>query len=453
MTWKGRLLAKAAPKPVAGGSGGNPRLLALQLLSRVVLGGQSLNDLLPAAQECLPAPADRALLQELCYGCLRWHFRLQGLTGAMLRRPLKPRDRDLGLLIQLGLYQLLYTRIPPHAALAETVELARRLGKPWAVGLVNGVLRRFQRERAELLAAADRDPALQHASPAWLLEALQAAWPERWEAILDACNQRPPMTLRVNLAQGSRDAYLERLAEAGLPARALDPAPSALVLEHAVEVERLPGFAEGAASVQDAGAQLAAGLLDLAPGQRVLDACAAPGGKTGHLLEAEPGLSELVALDLDSQRLQRVHDNLRRLRLQARVCQGDAGAPTGDWAAKPFQRILLDVPCSATGVIRRHPDIRLLRRKADFAGLARSQTRMLDAVWPLLAPGGILLYATCSLIPDENERQLQAFLQRCPEARERPIAASWGHARAVGRQTLPGEAEMDGFYYACLEKI
>jgi 16S rRNA (cytosine967-C5)-methyltransferase len=170
-------------------------------------------------------------------------------------------------------------------------------------------------------------------------------------------------------------------------------------------------------------------------------------------LEAEPALAELVALDLDSQRLQRVHDNLRRLRLQARVCQGDARSPAGDWAAAPFQRILLDVPCSATGVIRRHPDIRLLRRKGDLAGLARTQARMLDAVWPLLAPRGILLYATCSLLPEENEQQLQAFLRRCPEARERPIAGPWGHARVVGRQTLPGEAEMDGFYYACLEKI
>jgi 16S rRNA (cytosine967-C5)-methyltransferase len=428
-------------------------LLALQLLGRVVFGGQSLSDLLPEGQARLSSPADRALLQELCYGCLRWHYRLHGLTGAMLQRPLKSRDRDLGLLIQLGLYQLLYTRIPPHAAVAETVALARRLDKPWAVGLVNAVLRRFQRERSGLLAAADRDPVLRYASPPWLLEALQAAWPERWGAILDACNQRPPMTLRVNLAQGSRDAYRERLSEAGLGARALEAVPSALVLERPVDVDRLPGFADGAVSVQDAGAQLAAGLLDLAPGQRVLDACAAPGGKTGHLLEAEPGLTELVAVDLDPQRLQRVHENLRRLRLQARVCQGDAGAPAGDWAAAPFQRILLDVPCSATGVIRRHPDIRLLRRKADLAALARDQAQMLDAVWPLLAPGGILLYATCSLMPEENERQLLAFLQRRPEARERPLAAAWGHARAVGRQTLPGEADMDGFYYACLEKI
>ncbi len=452
MIWMGRLLSKSAPKPAAGGSDAGPRLLALQLLSRVALGGQSLNDLLPAAQESLSATEDRALLQELCYGCLRWHFRLQGLARSMLQRPLKPRDRDLGLVIQLGLYQLLYTRIPPHAALSETVELARRLGKPWAVGLVNGVLRRFQRERPQLLAAADRDPVLHYASPPWLLEALQAAWPERWGEILDACNQRPPMTLRVNLARGSRDVYRERLAEAGLAARALETVPSALVLEHAVEVERLPGFAEGAVSVQDAGAQLAAGLLDLAPGQRVLDACAAPGGKTGHLLETEPELAELVALDLDPQRLRRVHDNLKRLGLRARVCQGDAGAPAGDWAAAPFQRILLDAPCSATGVIRRHPDIRLLRRKADLAALARLQGRMLDAVWPLLAPAGILVYATCSLMPEENELQAQAFLQRHPEARERPIDADWGHARDFGRQTLPGELEMDGFYYARLEK-
>lgn len=446
-------LPKAQPRFAGSRGEANARLLALQLLTRVALGGQSLSDLLPGAQEQLAGAEDRALLQELCYGCLRWHFRLSGVVAGMMQRPLKPRDRDLGLLIELGLYQLLYTRIPPHAALAETVELARRLGKPWAVGLVNGVLRGFQRERESLLAKVDLDPGARLASPPWLVQSLQKAWPQRWEAILAGCNQRPPMTLRVNLRQGSRDAYLERLAAAELGARPLASVPTALVLERPVEVQNLPGFGEGAVSVQDAGAQLAAGLLELAPGQRVLDACAAPGGKTGHLLESEPGLEGLVALDLDPQRLQRVRENLQRLGLSARLCQGDAGAPAGDWAQGRYERILLDVPCSATGVIRRHPDIRLLRRPSDLVSLGRSQASMLDAVWPLLAPGGILVYATCSLMSEENEQQVLAFLRRCPQARERPIAAAWGHARAAGRQTLPGEEEMDGFYYARLEKI
>lgn len=432
----------------------NPRWLALEVLQQVVAGGRSLGDALTDGQSGLGRGEDRAFVQELCYGSLRWHFRLRALAEALLSRPLKPRDQDLLLVIELGLYQLLYTRVPAHAALAETVELARALGKPWAVGLVNGVLRRFQRELPQRLSAADARDEVRYAFPPWLQQSLSTAWPECWRQILEACNQRPPMSLRVNLRRTGRDQYLARLAAEGLSAEPLPYLSEGLVLDRPVEVQRVPGFSEGLISVQDGGAQLAAGLLQLEPGQRVLDACAAPGGKTCHILESAPHLAELVALDLDADRLERVRENLRRLDLRATVVQGDAAAPEGAWATPGgYQRILLDAPCSATGVIRRHPDIKILRRAQDIPALVDLQTRMLEAIWPLLAPAGILVYATCSLLPQENEQQLKSFLARRSDARELPIRADWGHARDVGRQTLPGEQSMDGFYYACLEKL
>ena len=434
--------------------GDNPRWLALEVLQQVAMGGRSLGDALADVQARMTRAEDRALVQELCYGTLRWHFLLRALADAMFASPLKPRDQDLLLVIELGLYQLVHTRVPAHAALAETVELARALGKPWAVGLVNGVLRRFQRELPQRLSALEARDDVRFAFPPWLQQGLSTAWPERWRQILEACNQRPPMSLRVNVRRIHRDDYLERLATDRLVAAPLPYLAEGLVLERPLDVQRLPGFAEGLVSVQDGGAQLAAGLLQLEPGQRVLDACAAPGGKTCHILETVPDLEELVAVDLDAGRLERVWENLRRLDLRATVVQGDAAAPEGTWATPGgFHRILLDAPCSATGVIRRHPDIKLIRRAEDIPNLVRQQARMLEAVWPLLGPGGLLVYATCSLLPQENEQQIEAFLARQSEARELPIRAEWGHARRVGRQTLPGEHSMDGFYYACLRKL
>lgn len=414
------------------------------------MAGRSLSDLMPSALETVAA-RDRALLQELCYGTIRWLLRLQAVTQRLLQRPLKRRDRVIELLILVGLYQLLHMRVPAHAAVTETVEAVRVLGRPWAAGLVNGVLRRFQREHETLLAAVDSDQGHRFAHPRWLMEAVREAWPERWEAILDAANARPPMTLRVNRGRIDREAYGELLQQAGVAATPLAAVASALVLERPLEVDALPGFAEGLVSVQDAGAQLAAELLAPQAGQRVLDACAAPGGKSGHILELAPEV-ELTAVDLDGQRLERVRENLRRLRFKADLYVGDAAAPAGEWAAPGYDRILLDVPCFATGVIRRHPDIKLLRRSDDIPALVRRQAQILDNIWPLLKPGGILLYATCSLLPVENEQQLERFLARQRDARERTIDAAWGHVRTVGRQTLPGEESMDGFYYAVLQK-
>ncbi len=427
----------------------NPRALAARVLVKVLDEGRSLSTALPPALE-QAAPADRALLQALCYGSLRWQPRLEALLGQLLQQPLKAREREVHALLLLGLFQLLEMDLPQHAAVDTTVEAARALKKEWAVRLVNGVLRNFLRRRETLLAALEADPVAAFAHPRWLVQALREAWPDDWQRVLAANNARAPMTLRVNRRRLARTDYLARLAEAGIEAEAHPHAPDALVLATPCDVHALPGFDDGLVSVQDAAAQLAADLLDLRPGQRVLDACAAPGGKTGHMLEREAGLSEVVALDADAGRLRRVDENLQRLGLAATLLAADAGDPEAWWDGRPFDRILLDAPCSATGVIRRNPDIKALRRADDIGALASEQGRLLDALWPLLAHDGMLVYATCSVLPAENHRQVAAFLARRDDAEERPIGASWGRACVHGRQILPGAAEMDGFYYACL---
>ena len=427
---------------------GNPRVVAARLL-RQLADGRSISDLLEQGLGAV-SPRDRGLVKEFCFGVARWRPRLERIAGQLLSKPIKPKEGEVQALILLGLYQLIYMRVAPHAAVAETVEAARLLGKTWAVGLINALLRRFQREREALLGQADADPLSRHAMPGWLFKRIQQDWPDHWESILQAANSHPPMSLRVNLAADSREQYLALLAAAEIAAIPIPHVPSGVQLIEPVETARLPGFGQGRVSVQDGGAQLAAPLLGLQPGQRVLDACAAPGGKSGHILES--ATVQLTALDLDQRRLERVRQNLHRLGLTAAIMQGDAAVPEGAWAEGRYDRILLDVPCSATGVIRRHPDIKLLRRARDIPALVKTQGDILRAVWPLLKPGGRLLYATCSLLADENEGQVARFLAEAPDARERVIEAGWGHSCSVGRQTLPGEDSMDGFYYACLEK-
>lgn len=427
----------------------NVRAIAARSLGQVLCAGKSLTVVLPPALKQV-APRDRGLLQELCYGVCRWQPMLQALLDRLVDRPLDPREPTLRALLLTGLYQLHHLRIPEHAAVAETVTAARQLGKSRAAGLVNAVLRAFPRRREELLAALEMDREARTAHPYWLLAALERDWPDDWPAIVAANNARPPLTLRVNLRRIDREVYRSRLAEAGWTA-APAAAPTALTLAEPVEPTLLPGFAEGWISIQDAAAQWAAPLLDLRPGLRVLDACAAPGGKTGHLLECAPGL-DLTALDRDSVRLERVRETLARLRSSARLVVGDAVEPAEWWDGVPYDRILVDAPCSATGVIRRHPDIKQLRRERDIAALAESQRAMLSSLWPLLRPEGLLLYATCSVLRQENEEVVAAFLAAHPEARERPIVADWGRVRPHGRQILPGEAGMDGFYYAVLVK-
>jgi len=427
------------------------RVAAALIVHSVRDKGRSLTDALGEI-EARVTERDRPLVQELCYGILRTLPRQEALANALLHKPLRRDDRDLQSLILVGLYQLADTRIPPHAAVAATVEATRSMGKGWASSLVNALLRRFQRERESLLARVDAAPEVRWLFPRWLLLRLQAAWPQQWREIIAASNSRPPMCLRVNRTRVTRDEYAQLLAAAGLTARPAAETGNGLTLDRPVPAAGLPGFAAGLVSVQDAGAQLAADLLDAQPGERVLDACAAPGGKSTHILERADGNLELTALDKDALRLESVRDNLRRLGLSARVVQGDAADPQGDWAQESYHRILLDAPCSATGVIRRHPDIKWLRRDSDIAALCNLQARMLDALWPLLAPGGTLLYATCSLLSEENEEQIRAFLRRRDGVRVRPPEGTWGVPRSVGRQILPRQNGPDGFYYSVLEK-
>ena len=442
-----------------GGSLARPaalRAAAARIVLAVARDGRTLEDALAAAR--LP-DGDRPAVQSLAYGTVRWFTELEACLALLSSRPPAELDPLLRALLLVGLYQQAHGDTPPHAAVAETVEAARALQKPRAAGLVNAVLRRFQRERQGILARAHEDRAARLAHPAWLVEAFCEDWPEDGEALLAAGNAQPPMWLRVNARRGDVTGYARRLEEAGLEAQACPFAPEALRLVRPMDVSRLPGFGAGDVSVQDAAAQLAARLLGAAPGMRVLDACAAPGGKACHLLELHRDLAGLVALDVDEARNGRVRENLTRLGLTADVITADASAPGTWWDGRAFERVLLDAPCSGTGVIRRHPDIKLLRRPADVAAFAARQRGLLEALWTVLAPGGWLLYATCSLLTAENAGVVAAFLRDTPGAAEvtesaRLFLPAQPPARAPGPGlALPtGAADMDGFYYACIEK-
>ncbi|WLH52033.1 16S rRNA (cytosine(967)-C(5))-methyltransferase RsmB [Pseudomonas tolaasii] len=430
----------------------NPRLAAAKALAAVLNGKASLNSSLPTQLDKVE-DRDRGFTQDLAFGTARWQPRLSALAAKLLQKPFKAADADVEALLLVGLYQLLYTRVPAHAAIGETVGCADKLKKPWAKALLNAVLRRAQRESEALLAELEHDPVVRTAHPRWLQKSLKAFWPEQWEAICAANNAHPPMILRVNRRHHSRDAYLQLLTDAGINATPCVYSVDGIVLEAATDVRSLPGFADGWISVQDEAAQLAADLLDLAPGQRVLDACCAPGGKTCHILEVEKDLAGVVAVDLEAKRLVRVRENLARLGLSADLIAADGRDTATWWDGKPFQRILLDAPCSATGVIRRHPDIKLARQPDDIAALAVLQGELLDALWPTLEVGGILLYATCSTLPTENTEVIEAFLARTSGARELDLATGAGIKQPHGRQLLAQEGGHDGFYYAKLIKI
>lgn len=403
-----------------------------------VLEGAALHQVLPRRVQQLETPGERGALQDIVYGSLRQLGRLDAWLEALLERPLT--DPQLGWLLRVALYQLAYTRAPAHAVVHNAVTAA---GEGWRRGLANAVLRNFQRRRPELEKLADDQPRARWSHPDWWIEKLQAEHPTRWQAILEASLQHPPFTLRVNARWGDAAKYLQVLTEAGLPAR--QTGADAVTLDKAVPVHALPGFDQGWVSVQDSGAQWAARLLDAQPGERVLDACAAPGGKTGHILERAD--VELIALDVDAARLARVQENLDRLHLNARLMAGDAAQPDAWWDGQLFDRILADVPCSASGVVRRNPDIKWLRRPEDIAQFAAQQAVMLDALWRLLAPGGTLLYATCSIFSDENDGQVRAFLARHAQDAERcPLPES------LSDGSLLPDAEHDGFFYALLRK-
>lgn len=423
----------------------NLRSLAAQTLEQVVEQGQSLSQVLPAAQLKVPEK-DRALLQALCFGVLRTLPQMEWFVQKLMSRPMTGKQRTVHYLILVGLYQLLYTRIPPHAILAETVEGAVAIKRQAFKGLINGVLRQFQRQQ-EALQAEAANASCQYLHPEWLLQRLKKAYPTQWQTIVDANNQRPPMWLRVNRQHQSRDMWLERLAEAELTGYTHPQYPDAVRLETPAPVTALPGFADGWVTVQDASAQGCVDLLAPQNGEFILDLCAAPGGKTTHILERAPN-AKVMAVDVDAQRIKRIYENLERLGMQADVKQGDGRYPEQWCSGAQFDRILLDAPCSATGVIRRHPDIKWLRRDRDIAELATLQKEILEAVWPYLKPGGTLLYATCSILPEENSDQVRGFLSRHPEA----TLVETGNSEHPGLQNLPSVDGGDGFFYAKLIK-
>ena len=430
------------------------RAAAAEVLHAVTAKGQSLDAAITGVESRVPAD-DRALLRMLCYGSLRHHWQLQHWIGLLLGRPLKKKDRIVNALLAVGLYQINDTRIPDHAAVSQTVEAARLLRRPKLAGLVNACLRRFQREHIADSACELEEVRWNH--PQWFIEALKRDWPDDWEAILAADDARAPMWLRANSSMNSADEYQEKLEAVGIRADTLEGVPDALRLAEPCPVESLPGFADGAASVQDAAAQIAARWLLGHKRGAILDACAAPGGKSGHLLEIGGDDIALTAVERDSSRIDSIQQNLERLGCNATIIAADASKPHEWWNGEPFDGILLDAPCSASGVIRRHPDIKLLRRASDIEALSRLQSELLEALWPLLAPGGRLLYATCSTLASENDVVAGRFLEHHDDAVEDDVLPNNNvrdlmRRKACGYQILPGTAGLDGFYYACLEK-
>ena len=395
---------------------------------------------------------DAAFASSISLGTLRWFQQLEALLKMLLDKPLQRKNRDLHFLLLTALFQLSKTDIARHGVVSETVNTVNALNKKWAKGLVNGVLRNYLRQADTLNDAITKSPVAETSHPQWLLNILQKAWPQQWHQITQENNLQAPMSLRVNQRQTSRDAYLDLLSEANINASGSDIAAMGITLESPCSIENLPGFYDGLVSVQDIAPQLAADFLDLQNDQHVLDACAAPGGKTAHIMEASNGKVQLTALEIDSQRLQRISQNMQRLGHEIELLEGDASKPESWWKGQQYDRILLDAPCSGSGVIRRHPDIKLLRRASDIEQLAAQQLRLLTALWPLLNDGGKLLYATCSILPQENENIIHRFLSSEDNAKELDINVHYGQSRQHGIQILPGEYHMDGFFYACLQK-
>lgn len=422
------------------------RLAAARVLDAVLHRGRSLKGEFGAELSKIADPRDRALVEAICFAALRNRARYGAALSAWVPKPLARGDGPLRAMLYVGFAQLDALKLPAHAAVDATVEATRALGRPHQAGMVNALLRRAQRE-----GFPPADPS--QVWPEWLLAEVRRDWPQHADAILDASAAPAPLWLRVNRLHTNRDAYLLRLQAAGIAATVHDALPDALRIEDSLAVIDLPGFEDGVASVQDGSAQAVADALAPPAGGRVLDACVAPGGKAAHLLERAPSL-RLLALDIDSRRLRRTADTLRRVGVDAAVelKAADAADPAAWWDGVPFDAALIDAPCSATGIVRRQPDILLHRRPGDIDALVVTQAKLLDAVWTTLAPGGVLVYATCSILRRENADQIEAFLARTPDASVEPLAETFGHAAGAGRQRLPGEDGMDGFFYARLRK-
>lgn len=433
----------------------NLRALAARCTFAVVDKGRSLADELPQQLAKIEGK-DKGLLQELCYGVLRHLPELEYDVREFIKKPLTGKQRVGHFLMLVGVYQIKYTRIPDHAAFNETVSACKPLKCDHLKGLINGVLRNLQRQQATKeskgseVSPTELPDAIAFNHPSWFIKKVQLAYPEKWQDVLNANMQRPPMWLRVNQLHHNVDEYLTLLAKENIEHLLVDEKSGAIRLTEAIDVNKLPGFQQGWVSIQDGAAQQAARLLDCQPDDNVLDCCAAPGGKTCHILEYSPKIKAMTAIDIEATRLERVEENLQRLNLTAKVIAADAAAPAEKWwDGELFDRILLDAPCSGTGVIRRHPDIKWLRKGQDIAALGELQQDILKNIWSLLKPGGTLLYATCSILPEENSQQVQHFIEKNSDAE---LVGITDNATDIGWQILPNDNSMDGFYYAKLVK-
>lgn len=428
------------------------RALATRVLTEVIITGKNLDYCLDKYLATVDDIRSKSLTQEICYGVMRWYFQLEFIVNALITKPLKHKDTDLYVLMLSGIYQYKFLRTPDHAAINETVQTTREIGKPWASSLVNAVMRRYQREQDKIEKSIIESDVARYAFPAWFIDKVAVQWPENWQSILTASNEYPPMQLRINTENTSRQNYIQELQSKGIDAKNSTLSSEGISLINPMNVVDIPRFKEGCVSVQDFGAQLAATLLDCNPGHRVLDACAAPGGKTGHILEMCAKLSELVAIDIDQNRIDLVNDNLNRIKKTATVMQADIRDIGTWWDNDPFDRILLDAPCSASGIIRRHPDIKYLRTLVQIPALVAVQKGLLESLWQVLKSRGKLLYCTCSIFREESDEQIAQFINQYNNVKVLPIDANWGVKTRYGRQTLPGSGESDGFYYSLLEK-
>ncbi|WP_321277243.1 16S rRNA (cytosine(967)-C(5))-methyltransferase RsmB [Thiomicrorhabdus indica] len=429
------------------------RFVALKICLNVIEDGRSLSQVLTEGLAQFSDRRERSFTQNLVLGTLRWQLRLEAIRSQLLKKKLKAKDEDINQLILIGLYQILYMGTPEHAAVGATVEVVSRLKKPWAKGLVNGVLRNFLREKAAICEEVDVKPSQKFSHPQWFFKAMRKAYPENWEAILGANNQIAPLTLRNNAIYQTPETLLEAIQSSGIEAQRHPDCQQGISLLQSTDITQLPSFEEGGFSVQDAAAQQAAQILQPQAGERILDACAAPGGKTTHLIEFSKAQANIFALEKDPERIERLAENLYRLELECDYQVGDAAKPQEWWDGNRFDKILLDAPCSATGIIRRHPDIKWHRTEEDIIELVQIQKQILHALWATLKPGGQLLYATCSVLPQENGLQIAEFLESRPDATQIDFPANWAtFSNLPGRQILPGTHGMDGFYYCLLEK-
>jgi len=428
------------------------RQISALVINEVFITCKHLDQILSQQTADLADPRDKSLIREICYGVMRWYPRLAFTTDLLLNKPLKAKDSDILALIYVGLYQLMFLRIPDHAAISSTVEAAKKMQKAWASDLINALLRRYQRESAALTDRINDSEVAHYAHPQWIISALREQWPQHWQTLLHTNNLYPPLQLRLNLKRQSRETYLQTLQQGGIDAVAGNIVATGITLSNPLNVEDIPGFAQGDVSVQDYGAQLAAALLDVRPGQRVLDACAAPGGKTAHIYERTPDLQELVAVEVDAERIKLLRNTISRLNLNVTTLHADVCDTVNWWDGKPFDRILLDAPCSATGVMRRHPDIKYLRTPEQMPLFVATQCRMLETLWPLLKPGGRLVYCTCSLFREEADMQIESFANKYDDIVFEQINGEWGIKSQYGRHTIPGVDDTDGFYYAVVMK-